>query len=77
VIPAASKAALQLDGALIDDVLAGRFHVYAVPDVASLIGLLTGRRLGEPGRGGGTLGAHISLRINEMAEALRGYGSAE
>ncbi len=79
VLPLASVDSLQLDGELLEDVRSGRFQIYGVDTVDALVALLTGTPLGVPDASGawpdGSLGGRISLRLKEMAETLRDFGS--
>jgi predicted ATP-dependent protease len=80
VLPTASRAALQLRPEVVEDVAAGRFHVYAARDIAALMELLTGMAFGdldpdEPWLEG-TLGALVEARLRELAVILRGYPGA-
>lgn len=79
ILPLASVDSLQLDGELLEDVRHGRFKIYGVGTVDGLISLLTGTALGVPGPDGAwpveSLGSRISLRLKEMAETLRDFGS--
>jgi predicted ATP-dependent protease len=77
-IPRANVDALQVAPALVDDVEAGRFHVYAVETVQELMDLLCEEPFGTLDAAGvwteGSLGARIARRLEEMAEVMRGFG---
>lgn len=80
VLPAASIDSLQLERALVDDLRAGRFQIYAVETVEDLLHLLTGTPLGNPTAADvwpeNSLGHRISLRLKEMAETMREFGAS-
>jgi hypothetical protein len=77
VIPAVGVGSLQLDRPVLEAIQAGKLQVHAARCVEDVVWLLAGLPLGEADSSGawpeGTLGARISLKLNQMAEAMRSY----
>lgn len=77
VIPAVNVRHLMLRQDVLDAIVTGQFHVYAVETVDEAVELLTGMPLGErdpeTGFPEGTVGAAVEARLEEMAETHRRY----
>ncbi len=77
-LPATSVESLQLLPELVDDVRAGRFHVYAARRIEELVELMLGVPFGREGDDGrwvaGSLGARVAARIQEMASLVQEFG---
>lgn len=77
VIPAVGVGSLQLDRPVLEAIQAGKLQVHAASCVEDVVWLLAGLPLGEADSSGawpeGTLGARISLKLTQMAEAMRSY----
>jgi predicted ATP-dependent protease len=62
---------------LIDAVKNRKFHVWAVSTIDEGMEILTGVQAGKPDRKGdypkGTINRRVADRLEQMAEALRGY----
>jgi lon-related putative ATP-dependent protease len=77
IIPVGNLPHLMLHQELIDAVKNRKFHVWAVSTIDEGMEILTGVQAGKPDRKGnypqGTINRRVADRLEQMAEALRGY----
>lgn len=77
VVPESSVSSLQLDPEVVDDVLAGRFHIYSARTFPGLMRMLTGEEFGTRNAEGtwtpGSIAARVESELKEAAEVLRRY----
>jgi predicted ATP-dependent protease len=77
IIPEGNLPHLMLHQELIDAVKNRKFHVWAVSTIDEGMEILTGVQAGKPDRKGGypqgTINRRAADRLEQMAEALRGY----
>jgi predicted ATP-dependent protease len=77
IIPQGNLPHLMLHQELIDAVKNRKFHVWAVATIDEGMEILTGFQAGKPDRKGnfpqGTINRRVADRLEQMAEALRGY----
>ncbi len=81
LIPRANVMDLMLRPEVVDDIAAGRFHVWAVDTIEQGIEILTGVPAGAPdARGGfppGTVYGRVERRLRELARLQRGRDAGE
>jgi len=77
IIPKSNLPHLMLHEELVQAVKNRKFHVWAVSSIDEGMEILTGVVAGKPGRKGnypeGTINRRVADRLEQMAEALRGY----
>jgi predicted ATP-dependent protease len=80
IIPKANVAHLMLKEQVVETAREGGFHIYAVSTVDEGIELLTGVPAGRRQQDGtfpeGTVNYLVQKRLRELAEKMRGFGSA-
>jgi predicted ATP-dependent protease len=80
MIPGQNVKNLMLRGDIVEDVTAGRFHIYAIETIDQGIEILTGSPAGERISGSypeGTINNRVERRLQQFAEGLRKFSREE
>ena len=80
MIPVQNVKHLMLRSEVVDAVVAGRFHIYAIETIDQGIEILTGLPAGERINGSypeDTINYRVDQRLQQFAEGLRKFGNAE